>query len=282
MSAPNGAGDVVEEPAVSAPSAGNGSGNKATARVLLVLDQLAAGAESYGVSELSRKLGMTKNMVHRALTTLVRHGYVVQDPVGSRYRLGPGILQLGATGLPELDLSRLCASFMRRIRDLTGETVSLAVPFGRSAVTVAGVRGRGTIARTVPTGRVIPLHVSPAARAILAYFPDDAIARYLLGPLERFTKHTLVEPEQIWHEVEAVRARGYAGVLGDHWRGTQGAAFPILASGYYPHGSITVSGPAERLSLQQVDELLPDVKNIMDELNAQASLYSSTYAAGQE
>lgn len=276
---------MLEEPDTAAADSANpvvgGNGNKATARVLTVLDQLVGGAESYGVSELSRALGMTKNMVHRALTTLARHGYVVRDAAG-RYRLGPGILQLGATGLPELNLPELCTAFMRRIRDLTGETVTLAVPAGRSAVTVGGVRGRGMIARTVPTGRVIPLHVSPAARAILAYFPDDGIDRYLGQPLARFTRDTLVEAEDIWHEVEAVRARGYAGVLGDHWRETQGAAFPILASGDYPHGSITVGGPVERLSLRRLHELLPDVRGIMAELNAQTSLYSSTYAAGQE
>lgn len=254
-------------------------GNKATARVLRLLGQLADGSQSYGVSELSRKLGMTKNMVHRALATLARHGYVIRDSSGSRYSLGPGILQLGAAGLPELNLPELCAQFMRRIRDTTGETVTLAVPSGRTAVTVSGMRGRGTLARSVPIGRVIPLHISPAARAILAYLPDAAITDYLEQPLERFTESTLVEPEEIWREVKSIRERGYATSLGDHWRGTHGAAFPVLASDGYPHGSITVGGPVERLTPQRLDEVLPNVRESMDELNRQSTVYSSSHAA---
>src|SRR4051794_40289465 len=88
-------------------------GNKATARVLIVLSRLAAGDGSHGVTELSRELGMTKNMVYRALSTLARHGYVVRDATGSRYQLGPGVLRLAGAGLPDLDLPALAEPYMR-------------------------------------------------------------------------------------------------------------------------------------------------------------------------
>ena len=166
-------------------------GNIATARVLRVLSALTGGAESNGVTELSRELDMTKNMVHRALRTLLRHGYVVRDPSGTRYLLGPGTLRLARGGLPDLNLPEFCDPYMVRMRELSGETVTLAVPWGRSAVIVAGVRGSGVIARRIPLGRITPLHISPASRAILAGFPDEAIERYLEQPLESFGGRTL-------------------------------------------------------------------------------------------
>jgi DNA-binding IclR family transcriptional regulator len=261
------------------PNGGTPAGNKATARVLLVLARLASGSGSYGVTELSRTLGMTKNMVYRALATLVRHGYAIRDEGGTRYRLGPGVLRLATGGLPELDLQALVAPFMHRVRDLTGETVTLAVPWGRSAVTVSGVRGRGAIARRVPLGRVIPLHVSIAARAILAYFPDDGIERYLQEPLERLSRATLTDPEKVWLEVSAVRERGYATVIGDHWRGTNGVAFPILAGSDYPHGSLTVAGPVERLTADALDGFLPDIGAIVRELSRHSSFHVSEYSS---
>jgi DNA-binding IclR family transcriptional regulator len=252
--------------------------NKATARVLLVLSALAEGPETQGVTELSKTLGMTKNMVHRALSTLVRHGYAARDPSGSRYQLGPGILRLARAGLPELDLTELCVPFMRRMRELTGETVTLAVPWERSAVTVSGVRGRGVIARRVPLGRVIPLHVSPASRAILAAFPDAAVDRYLEGPLEYFSRATLTQPAKVWAEVRAVRARGYATAIGDHWRGTNGVAFPVPAASDYPHGSVTVAGPAERLTQNALEAVLPDLVDIAGQLSRQSGLYMAAYS----
>src|SRR4051794_40029248 len=100
-------------------TAGDGLvGNKATARVLIVLSRLAGAQGSFGVTELSRDLGMTKNMVYRALSTLARHGYVVRDATGSRYQLGPGVLRLAGAGLADLDLPQLATPAMRRMREL--------------------------------------------------------------------------------------------------------------------------------------------------------------------
>lgn len=257
-------------------------GNKATARVLLVLAELSGQPGTYGVSELSRKLGMTKNMVHRALTTLLRHGYATRDASGTRYQLGPGVFQLGSTGLPDLDLRGLCEPFIRRMRDLTGETVTLAVPSGRKAVTIGGVRGRGIVARHVPLGRINPLHVSPAARAILANFPDTGVTLYLREPLEDFPRAVLTSAEDVWDEVRAVRERGCATTIGDQWGGSHGAAFPVLASGAYPHGSITVGGPVERLTPERLEEQLPELRAIVDELNRRSRLYTSEYVEEPE
>ncbi len=60
--------------------------NQATQRVLAVLLTLADAPGSRGVSELSRALGMNKNMVHRALSTLVAAGYAARDLSGELYQ----------------------------------------------------------------------------------------------------------------------------------------------------------------------------------------------------
>jgi DNA-binding IclR family transcriptional regulator len=269
---------TVSPPQPQSAEAPDLAGNKATARVLRVLTHLAEGTGSSGVSELSRELGMTKNMVYRALTTLQRQGFVIRDETGARYQLGPGVVRLGGTGLPDLNLPELCEPFMRSMRDLSGETVTLAVPSGRMAVIVLGYRGRGVIARRVPLGRVIALHVSPAARAILAHFPDEAIERYLEEPLERYTRATLADADAVWREVAAVRERGHATSFDDHWRGGRGVAFPVLGGGEFPHGAITVAGPAERLSEERLAELMPELELRMDQLNRYSRLYPSDYS----
>jgi DNA-binding IclR family transcriptional regulator len=254
------------------------AGNKATGRALLVLGALAESGGARGVSELGRELGMTKNMVHRALAMFVRHGFVVRDATGSRYQLGPGVLRLAGGGLPELDLQRLCLPAMREIRELTGETITLSVPWGRNAVIVDGIRGRGVIARRVPLGRVLPLHVSPAGRVILASFSDDAVGRYLDTPREKVAKGTLTQEADIWAEVHAIRARGYATTIGDHWLGANGIAFAVPADSPYPHGSITIGGPSERLTDAVIDGIVSQVSGVMSELCRKAEIYPSAYS----
>ena len=250
-------------------------GNRATARVLLVLTQFAGDNASHGVSELSRELNMTKNMTHRALRTLEDFGYLVRDATHTRYELGPGVLQLGRLGLPPLNLPQLAEPYMRRLQELSEETVSLAIRFGETAITIAGLRGRGDVARRVPFGRAVPLHASPASRAILAYLPDDEIEAYLAtATLKRFTPTTLVTPEAVWREVATVRERGYALSFGDHvHRGATGIAFPVLAGDGTAHGSVTIAGPSDRFTPERRLELIPELNEIMCELNRHSRLY---------
>ena len=52
--------------------------NQAAQRVLAVLACFAGPERDLGVTELALRLGMNKNMVHRALTTLAAQGYVAK------------------------------------------------------------------------------------------------------------------------------------------------------------------------------------------------------------
>ena len=116
--------------------------NKATVRVLQVLSSFATDADGFGVTELSQLLGMTKNMTYRALNTLVEQAYLMRDPNGSRYRLGYRILELQSPFSVEPDLRLLCAPYVRRLEELTGESISLCVRAIDYCVIIDGVETR--------------------------------------------------------------------------------------------------------------------------------------------
>jgi Transcriptional regulator len=262
-----GAGDEV-------PARPDPAGNKATARVLAVVAAFADGSPSLGVSELARRLGMTKSMVHRALATLLDEGYVVRDASGSRYQLGYRVLEFaGATGsAPELP--ELCAPYMREMYEITGETVTLAVRRGPVAVTVHGIEGRGPIARRVPIGRVVPLHVSAAARVILGHLDDAEVEEYLRDRvLEKVTPTTLGAADEVWEDVRTTRQQGYAFGLYDHAPSAFGVAFPVLDRVGRPYGSVTVSGPRDRLTPERLAGYLPALIAVADRLNRHSRLF---------
>ena len=82
----------------------------------------------------------------------------------------------------------------------------------------------------------------------------------------------------MWAEVRAVRSRGYATVIGEGRPGVNGMAFPIPAAGPFPHGSLTVAGPEERLTNHRLAELLPELQAIMAELARQSVLFAAEYS----
>jgi IclR family transcriptional regulator, acetate operon repressor len=268
--------------AQSAHARGLSAGNKATSHVLRVLAEFIDGAESWGVSDLSRRLDMTKNMVHRALTTLLRHGYVVRDATGSRYQLGLRAAALGSAGMRSLDLPTLVDPYLERLRAISGETVALSVPVGRHQVIIHGVRGHGTVARRVLLGQLTPLHAGPASRVILAHLPDSEIATILAGPLERYTSATLVTAPALWEDIAEIRANGYALGKGDHAPNAAGVSFPILDRDGRPHGAVTVSGPSERFNDEAISRTLPAMKAVSDELNRHSRLFAAAKVSEQD
>lgn len=270
-------------PAAHAPAAGAaarrpGRSNKATVRVLSVLSRFIGRRSSWGVTELSQELGLSKNMVHRALSTLLEQGYVVRDASGARYEIGYRVLELGADHLEAPDVRALCGPAMRQLHQLTGESVFLSIIVGRHHVTIDSVEAHG-VKVSNPRGLPVPLHASPASRALLACLSDEEIEKYLsvAAPLRRFTPTTLTEPAAVREEVQRVRRQRYARGYGDHTTGGTYVAFPVLDASGRPHAAITVGGPPERFTQARVDELLPRMLEIMDEANRRSRLYAATF-----
>lgn len=249
--------------------------NKSTTRVLGVLSVFAERPDvAYGVTELSRRLGMTKNMVFRALKTLAEEGYLVQGAEDSRYALGYRIFELCSANLEVPDIRALCAPFLRRLHELTGETVMLSIPVGHNSVVIDGIEGRGPLLSRVTHGRPIPLHAGPGSRAILSFLSDGEIGRYLAAksPLVKLTPTTIVDRERLREEIALVRKRGYALGYRDNLTGVTGVAFPVLDADGRPQGAVSVGGPEDQFSDAQLAGVVPAIARIVGELNQRSRL----------
>ena len=249
--------------------------NKATTSVLRVLSAFASDVESFGAAELSQKLGMSGNMVRRALVTLADQGYLMRDPGRARYRLGLRVLELQDPSFSDPDLRALCGPYLRRLQEMTGETVRLAVRSGDNIVIVDGVVSQRHLASRVGLGAMFPLHVSPASRVILAQLPDAEIEDYLArnAPLKARTRATITDPDKLRADMRRTRAQGYALGYGDGSAGAASVAFPVLADGGL-HGSLVVVGPEERFR-ERLAELLPALQSVVREMNARTQVYSA-------
>lgn len=87
-----------------AESAGRAS--PPTARVVAILDFLAGHPhDQFGLSELARRIGLSKPTCLGILTTLAEAGYVIRDAQDKTYRLGPALISLGHTAQESMRVS---------------------------------------------------------------------------------------------------------------------------------------------------------------------------------
>ena len=264
----------------STPAAASGSAaNVSTVRVLAVLSRFIGASRALGVTEISQNLGMTKNMVHRALTTLVRNGHLVRDASGARYELGFGVLQFLDPSAPEPDIRTICQPYLRSLQQLSGESVFLSIVVGRNRVNVDSIEAPGRIVTHAVRGRAVPLHLTETSRVLLAFLSDAEIAEYIriASPLTRAPAPGVVTPERLWKDLRAIRKSGYALGHGERRFSERRVeatylAFPVLDAAGRPHAALTVGGPQERFDIAAATALLPGMRLIVEDANRQARL----------
>jgi IclR family acetate operon transcriptional repressor len=187
------------------------------------------------------------------------------------------LAEFGTLSMRSPDIHQLCRPVMTQLHELTEETVSLHIPVEASAVCIDGIEGLGPVSRRVPLGHALPLHVSPAARAILAHLPEDELEWYLQRPLEVVTSNTLSRPDDVRRDVKLTRSRGFALGLGDSVPRViaKAVSFPVLDMNGEPHAAVTVAGPADRFDAARIQELLPAMLTTMGALTRESRLYLS-------
>ncbi|MDB5445269.1 MAG: ArsR family transcriptional regulator [Phenylobacterium sp.] len=152
-----------------------------TLRVLQILEFLAVSpTEAYGLSELSRALGLSKTTCLSILNTLVDAGYVLQHPTRKHYTLGPSAVAVGQAALARFpDVGDLSPVLRRLFREF-GMTATAEAVAGDQLVVVAAA-GMGDpmrgIARTGVRLPFAPPYGAPLAAALDPQGFEDYLAR---------------------------------------------------------------------------------------------------------
>ena len=100
----------------------------AAARIVALVEAVAAAQTSVGVRELSRLTGIDKSAVSRLLSQLQRLGIVDQAPeVQGRYVIGPRLFTIGGLVAARDTLTKAARPIMRGLVDVVEESCYLAV-----------------------------------------------------------------------------------------------------------------------------------------------------------
>lgn len=172
----------------------------------------------------------------------------VVERIGAKgtYAVGPGLTSLTTSTVSAAQLTMVARPYLRDLVEEIGEDAGLAIPDGRSVVYVDQVQAAAPVQVQDWTGERLPMHTVAAGFVHLSSWTDDDVARYLAGPLEASTSHTLTEPAAITARIEEVRSTGYAWTAEEWADGINGAAAPIRDDAGRAIGAINLYGPTYR------------------------------------
>lgn len=215
-------------------------------RALAVMEHLARQGWS-GVTDVAGELDIHKSTAFRLLATLEQRGMVEQNPETNKYRLGHGLVRLASAVNVDLDLRRRVRPACEALAESTRETVNLAILDRGEVVHIDQVVGSVSIMHLNWLGRRTPPHCTASGKILLAHLPETQRHRFLDRELERFTPHTIVDPEILEEELLRARTEGYATTIEELELGLNAVAAPIHVGTGDVIASLVVSGPAQRV-----------------------------------
>ncbi len=164
-------------PALPERSSGDAGFSQSLERGLAILSAFKPGRPLLGSSELAREIGLSRSTAHRYVASLAMLGYLQQDPLTRKYRLGPRVLDLGFSAINSMEIREISAPYLQQLSDETGHTVNMAILDGSDIVYVERCRssrqGQRDIDLNLHVGSRLPAYCTSMGKVLLAFMGDE-------------------------------------------------------------------------------------------------------------
>ncbi len=236
---------------------------RAVERVCDVLDLIQRHPQGFSLTEVIGATDMPKSTAFRYLSTLEARRYVERDLVTGQLRIGPAFLPLQSR---QLDiLTERARPHLERLRDQFEETINLAILDGNRVSYLEIIESLKSMRLAARKGDRDPLHCTAVGKAIAAVLPEDRVRAILdADGMPRMTDATITDVDGYMRELEATRERGYA--LDNGENEPDGRCVAVLVSGLGLPVAISLSAPAARFTLDEVEGVADALRSVVEDL----------------
>ena len=163
-----------------------------------VIEHLAQSAEDLGVTEISEDLGMGVSATYHLLNTLRECGIIDQDDKTKKFKLSLKLWQIGMKAYSKNNISVIIKPYLKKLKELTGETANLTVLDNDHIVYVAQEESDKAIKMFTKTGASAPLHCTGAGKILLAYQNEEKKNNILNNiELKKYTEFTITDKNEM-------------------------------------------------------------------------------------
>ncbi|MEO1199481.1 MAG: IclR family transcriptional regulator [Pseudomonadota bacterium] len=242
---------------------------QSVSRALDVLEVLAQAGSELSLSEISARTGLNISTCHHILATLADRGYVGQQPRDRSYYLGNRILELSSSRIRQFNILDMALPELRRLNQITRESVHLAVMQGLDLTTLAQLDSLEAI-RVGPStrGKTNAAHATATGKAILAWLPETEVARVIAEKgLNRFTDHTMTSIADLVEDLRHVRRKGFSFDNEEFEPGVVCVGAAIRDHAGAVIGSLSCSTPKLRADKHHLDRITKAVQDTATSLS---------------
>lgn len=220
------------------------AGTAAFSKFMHLLQLVAESAQPVTASELVKLSGYPRSTVYRTVAALVAERLLEESPHTSRLNLGPQLIHLANRSWARSEIRLASLEDLRRLRDITGETIHLAVLNGNHMVYVDKLDSPSAVQMTSRIGINVPLHATSVGKAFLSALAETArenLLKNLPDPLPRYTPNTLETIHVLRAQLLEDKTRGWSVDDEEKEPGIYCFGAPILGRNGQPIAAVSVS-----------------------------------------
>lgn len=216
-------------------------------KTLELLDYFTLSRPEIGLSQLCRLAHRDKATTYRGLKSLVENGFIEQNPITKRYRLGPALLQLAQTREMTVPRKSGATAPVEALAMATGETCHASILSGNTLYNLISVESPQHSIRVIVDIPTFPLHATSSGLCALAFGPEhltDAATRSLTA----FTDSTVTTPHALAQAITRTRRSGFGYSKGCFEPDVFSIAAPLFDQTAGFAGAISVATVASRFT----------------------------------
>jgi DNA-binding IclR family transcriptional regulator len=237
-------------------------------RALDILGDIARSETPVSVPELCARLSLPKPTVHRLCQKLEAESYLLREPDGRRFAVGPRFLRMG------FDMLRNSVSAERRgileaLVEAAGETCNFVTRVGSEAIYLDRVEAAWPLRMHLEVGSRVPMHCTASGKLFLSAMRPVQRRRILEALyLKAQTANTITTVPELEVELERITKCGYSMDDQEFLEGLVAIAVPVKDRRGTVVAAVACHGPLPRFSLEKAKTLLPNLLEAAERLAA--------------
>lgn len=231
-----------------------------------VINYISQSEKEQGVTEISEALNLGVSATYHLLNTLRETNIIVQNEKTKKFKLSLKLWQIGMLAYGQNHISISLKPFIKKLKELTGETANLTVLNNTEIVYIAQEESDRLIKMFTKEGASAPLHCTAAGKILLAYQNEDK-RNSILDKLEftKYTYNTIVEKDVFIKELEKIKEQGYGFDEEERDMDVTCVGAPIFGINDEIIACISISGPKSRFNAANKKLWIPMVVGVARE-----------------
>ncbi|MDQ6421633.1 IclR family transcriptional regulator [Paenibacillus sp. LHD-117] len=237
---------------------------------LRILKSFTIQKPEHRLTEIARDLGISKSTASRLLSTLLNEGFVYQDPITNKYRLGQRIVSLYNVILTSYsDLAEAASPLIERLAHDTSEALRVAVLEENEVAYIYQTDPAKHEEITTYVGGRAPVHCTASGKMLLAFQDEFNLSKILSRPLTKHTPATVTDPGELKERIGRIRELGYCVSNGEYHDNIVSISAPLRDANGLVISVLTLVALKHRMDEQRITTYVNKVVKTAKEISRQ-------------